>query len=98
MNDSKEEKVSGCSNKREATIALKNKTHRQASELNRLNCQYKHAKEELIRLKELNREMVEVITMVYKNYHNDMSIYDLTQVHDAIAKAKGREPIIKEES
>jgi len=61
MNDSKEEKASGCSNKREATIALKNKTHRQASELNRLNCQYKHAKEELTRLKELNREMVEAL-------------------------------------
>jgi len=49
------------------------------------------------RLKELNREMVEALTMVYKSYHNNMSIYDLTQVHDAIAKAEGREPIIKEE-
>ena len=49
------------------------------------------------RLKELNREMVEALTMVYKSYHNDMSICDLTQVYDAIAKAEGREPIIKEE-
>ncbi len=54
-------------------------------------------KAENTRLKELNREMVEVLTMVYKSYHNDMSIYDLTQVHDAIAKAEGREPIIKGE-
>ena len=53
--------------------------------------------EDVKKLKELNREMVEALTMVYKRYHNDMSIYDLTQVYDAIAKAEGREPIIKEE-
>ena len=50
------------------------------------------------KVEELNREMVEALTMVYKNYHNDMSIYDLTQVYDAIAKAGGREPVIKGES